>query len=147
MQQYTSATLNETNSDGSTSTYDLMGKDKGKEGTDVCANCHGLTFADNKLVLDEDAVNKILKGDHYSQVDDPKRADIAIVHNIEDKPGDLNAIHSARKDGDDSYVQKDDISKIKHRQTEDKCETSIPMRKSNLILLFHFFKNQLLKDG
>ena len=142
VQQYTSAVLNTTDKHGNAVTFDLMGKSKGKAGTDVCANCHGLTFADNLLNVGPDAVNALIKGDNYLQVNDAKNASIAIVHPSEDKPGDLSNYHSARKNGDDTYTQKDDIGKIKSGQSVDQVRNYNSSAKNNPDLIVSFFKKQ-----
>jgi len=143
VQQTTSAVLNTTDKDGNAVSYDLLGTSKGKAGTDVCANCHGLTFADNRLNVGPDDVSTLLTHDNYKEVD-AKDADIAIVHQSED-PNDWSKWsndHSARKDGADTYAQKDDIGKVSKGQTIDQVRNYNAWAKGTDDLKVSFFKKQ-----
>jgi RHS repeat-associated protein len=107
VQQYSSAVLTTTNGEK----IDLMGAGKGKYGTDIGADCHGLTFTDGNFNIDAAGVNAILKGDNYKKVDDVKDADIGVVHFTQDQEGNLANWHCTRKDGETTFTQKDDFIK------------------------------------
>jgi RHS repeat-associated protein len=64
-----------TNSDGS--------RYLGPEGNDkrFKCDCHGLTFADGKYWINDNQVDKLLKGDNYRRTDTPKVGDIAVYRN------------------------------------------------------------------
>jgi RHS repeat-associated protein len=53
-------------------------------------NCHGLTFAGGKYWIENNQVDKLLKGDNYHRTDTPKVGDIAVYRNA-----DGEVVHSA----------------------------------------------------
>jgi hypothetical protein len=53
-------------------------------------DCHGVTFADGKYWINDDQVDLILKGDNYINISKPRKGDIVIYRNADDK-----VVHSA----------------------------------------------------
>ena len=64
---------------------------------DCNADCHGYTFTDNKLWINDDQVDKILKNDNYKENIKEDMADIVVFKN------DGNIVHSARRNKDGTY--------------------------------------------
>ena len=102
-----------------------------------------ITFTDGLLNLGPDNVSALLKGDGNVKKQDASDADIAVVHHQEDKEGDLSNWHSARKDGDNTFTQKDDIDKIKTHQTVDQVRNYNKVAKDNPDLTISYFKKAL----
>ena len=64
---------------------------------DCNADCHGYTFADNKLWINDDQVETILNNDNYKRNVKEINADIVIFKNA----GDV--VHSGRRNKDGTY--------------------------------------------
>lgn len=113
VQQVTGATF--VNSQGETLV--LMGNTalQGQLGIDIMSNCHGLAFGDGQFIMDPTAVNAILKGDGYTQVSDPLKAQVGLVQDGRNVARGAYGewYHSARVDGIGlgTFRDKDDIGK------------------------------------
>jgi hypothetical protein len=62
-----------TDKGGPVEAFQNVGSDRGFD-----TDCHGFTFADGKYWIDNNQVNKILSGDNYTQIDEPKLGDVAV---------------------------------------------------------------------
>jgi len=104
VQQITGATY----TNGETS-IDILAKGKSFPSLDVAANCHGLTFADGKFVIDNDAAATILKRDGYKETTNVKDGTVAVIS--EGEPNQPGAIWHSARNSSTGFVQKDDIGK------------------------------------
>ena len=59
-------------------------------------DCHGLTFADGKYWINNDQVDKLLKGDNYGKTDAPQVGDVAVY-----RDANGNVVHSTTVSGVD----------------------------------------------
>ncbi|MEM7367556.1 MAG: DUF6443 domain-containing protein [Bacteroidota bacterium] len=62
---------------------------------DCQADCHGYTFAENKLWINNNQVNKILKHDNYEETEEGN-AEVAIFKQ-------MGVVHSAKRNSDGTY--------------------------------------------
>jgi RHS repeat-associated protein len=68
-----------------------------RKDTRMKCDCHGLTFVEGKYWIDDDQVDKLLRGDNYQRTDTPKIGDLAIYRNA-----DGEVVHSATVSQTDS---------------------------------------------
>jgi len=78
---------------------------------DCVADCHGFTFAGNKLWINDDQVEKILNNDNYKRNVNENDADIAIFK----KNG--NVVHSGRKNSNGTYDNNAGIGVTEYNKT------------------------------
>lgn len=79
--------------------------------TDNKADCHGYTFAKNKLWINSDQVDKILKNDNYDENVKESMVDIVIFKN------DGKVVHSAKRNSDGTYNNNAGIAVTEYRKT------------------------------
>ena len=87
----------------------------GGSGWNNTADCHGTTFADGKLWINNDQVKKILKGDNYAETSSPKTNSVGIYSD------DTGIVHSVRVDSTnpvsgqvDTVTSKGGITPLEH---------------------------------
>jgi hypothetical protein len=76
-------------------------------------NCHGLTFAQGTVAIDNSQVDTILKGDKYEKTSSPKAGDVAVYR---DANGDV--VHSATVTGVDSKGNVSEVSGLGGLETQ-----------------------------
>lgn len=67
------------------------------------SDCHGYTFSDSKLWINDDQVQAILDNDNIYECDVPESMADIVIYRKKDKDGNWVIVHSARKNPDGTY--------------------------------------------
>ncbi|SKA40026.1 RHS repeat-associated core domain-containing protein [Chitinophaga eiseniae] len=87
---------------------------------DCTADCHGYTFAENKLWIDNDQVNKILENDNQLECGVPEDlADIVVFKSLNE------VVHSGRRNKDGTYNNNAGILTTEYNVTLDQASRGL----------------------